>query len=97
LKVYCKRTYLDTNQNFFKIRGKGYGESYAKWEKNKYYSIRLPQDIERKMGIFYYIQTEVNEDSYSPIKKKEFEKYFIDIDELRNNKIEQILNGTSEI
>ena len=96
MKVYCKRTYLDTNQNFFKIRGKGYGESYAKWEKDKYYSIRLPHEIEIEMGILYYIQTEV-ENSYSPIKKKVFDKYFTDIDELRNNKIEQILNGTSEI
>jgi hypothetical protein len=97
VKVYCKRTYLDTNQNFFKIRGKGYGESYAKWEKDKYYSMRLPEQIEREMGILYYIQTEVTENIWSPIKKKEFDKYFTDIDELRNNKIEQILNGTSEI
>jgi len=96
VKVYCKRTYLDTNENFFKIRGKGYGESYAKWEKDRYYLIRIPEEIEREMGILYYIKTEVN-DIWSPIKKKVFDKYFTDIDELRNNKIDKILNGTTEI
>jgi hypothetical protein len=48
------------------------------------------------MGIHYYIKSE-RESLWYPIKKKEFDKYFTDIDELRNNKIEQILNGTSEI
>ena len=90
MKVYCKRTYLETNTNFFKIRDKGYGESYAKWEKGKLYSIRMPESIEREMGIWYYTQTEVT-DIWYPIKKKDFDKYFTDIDELRNNKIESIL------
>lgn len=90
MKVYCKRTYLETNTNFFKIRDKGYGESYAKWEKGKLYSIRMPEPIEREMGIWYYTQTEVT-DIWSPIKKKDFDKFFTDIDELRNSKIESIL------
>ena len=52
--------------------------------------LQLPSDIH------YYIKSE-RESLWYPIKKKEFDKYFTDIDELRNNKIEQILNGTSEI
>jgi hypothetical protein len=41
-------------------------------------------------GIYYYIETEV-EGVSSPIKEKEFRKYFIDVDELRNDKINEIL------
>ena len=50
----------------------------------------MPESIEREMGIWYYIQTEVV-DIWSPIKKSDFDKFFTDIDELRNNKIESIL------
>jgi hypothetical protein len=96
LKVYCKRTFFEKNTYSYSINGKEYGESWVKWEKDKYYLFRIPEDIERSVGIHYYIESE-RESFWSPIKKKEFNKYFTDIDELRNNKIEQILNGTSEI
>jgi len=96
LKVYCKRTFFEKNTYSYSINGKEYGESWVKWQKDKYYLFRIPEDIERSMGIHYYIKSE-RESLWYPIKKKEFDKYFTDIDELRNNKIEQILNGTSEI
>lgn len=88
--VFCKRTFFETNLNLFKIRDKGYVETYPRWEKGKFYSIRMPESIEREMGIWYYIKTEVV-DIWSPIKKSDFDKFFTDIDELRNNKIESIL------
>ena len=96
MKVYCKRTVFEKNTNSYPINGKEYGESWVKWQKDKYYRFNIPEDIERSMGIHYYIKSE-RESLWYPIKKKEFDKYFTDIDELRNNKIEQILNGTSEI
>ena len=96
MEVYCKRTVFEKNTNSYPINGKEYGESWVKWQKDKYYRFNIPEDIERSMGILYYIKSE-RESLWYPIKKKEFDKYFTDIDELRNNKIEQILNGTSEI
>ena len=96
MEVYCKRTVFEKNTNSYPINGKEYGESWVIWQKDKYYRFNIPEDIERSMGIHYYIKSE-RESLWYPIKKKEFDKYFTDIDELRNNKIEQILNGTSEI
>ena len=97
MKVYCKRTYFETNSNFYKINGKGYGESWAKWEIGKYYEARNPSTLEKQFGILYYISTEKCYDktlksyTWSPIRKSDFNKYFIDIDELRNEKIDKIL------
>lgn len=97
MKVYCKRTYFETNSNFYKINGKGYGESWAKWEKGKYYDARRPSKLESQFGIIYYISTEKEYDrkiksfTWSPIKESDFNKYFIDADELRNQKIDKIL------
>lgn len=101
MKVFCKRTYFETNHNFFKINGKGYGESWIKWEKGKYYDVTTPNELESKFGIVYYIESEreytennslKKSYSWSPIKKSEFKKYFIDVDEIRQEKINTLLN-----
>lgn len=101
MKVYCKRTYFETNSNFYKINGKSYGENWAKWQKGKFYEIRNPSEIEQEFGIIYYICTERTYENrntsikksyiWAPIKKTDFNKYFIDVDELRNEKIDKIL------
>jgi hypothetical protein len=96
LKVYCKRTVFRKNNNAYPINGKDYGENYVEWERGKFYNFRIPDDYERGgnsemfSGIYYYIETEV-EGVSSPIKEKEFRKYFMDVDELRNDKINEIL------
>ena len=96
MKVYCKRTLFKKNNNFYPVNGKSYGEDYVEWERGKYYNFRIPEDYERGgwtemfPGIYYYIETEV-EGASSPIKEKEFRKHFMDVDELRNDKIEKIL------
>jgi hypothetical protein len=100
-KVYCKRTYFEKNTNAFPVNGKKYGEDYVKWAWGKEYKFREPDDYERGghtemfPGIYYYIETEVNSGNghkiWSPIKEKEFRRHFMDVDELRNEKIEQIL------
>lgn len=85
------------NSNFFTINGKNYGENWAKWQKGKFYEVRIPSNIEKQFGIIYYVATEKNYDkklksfTWSPIKESDFYKYFIDSDELRNQKIDKIL------
>ena len=90
MKVFCKRTYFQKNYNSFPVCGKNYGESYALWKKGKYYNFRLPVDYEIEVGIHYIIESE-NPTAYTPIKKEEFGKYFLDIDQLREEKINIIL------
>jgi ABC-type Na+ transport system ATPase subunit NatA len=80
--VYCKRTFFEKNLN---------NEECVKWFKDKYYNVRKPKDYESKVGVFYIIESE-RESFWYPITEKEFHKYFIDIDELRNEKIDRILN-----
>ena len=92
MKVYCKRTYLTQNTNTYQILGKSYGESYAVWEKGKFYQFRQPKDYEKEVGVYYLIESE-RESFWNPIKEKEFRKYFIDVDELRQNKINEILKN----
>lgn len=87
----CKRTYFRENKNFFEVRGKSYGESYVAFEKGKIYSYRLPKDYESVVGVGLIIESEV-EDIWIPIKESEVKKYFTDLKENRNNKINEILN-----
>ena len=84
MRVYCKRTYFERNLNTYPINGKDYGEQ------GKYYKIRIPEDYERRVGVYYYMENE-RESFWSPIKVREFDKYFIDVDQLREEKIDQIL------
>ncbi len=96
MKVYCKRTVFIKNNNYYPINGKSYGEEYVEWERGRFYKFRVPDEHERGgktkifPGIYYYIETE-RKDIWSPIKEKEFRKHFMDIDELRNEKINEIL------
>ncbi len=96
MKVYCKRTVFKKNNNTYPINGKEYGEDYVEWQKGKFYNFRVPKEYERGgktqmfPGIYYYIESE-RESFWSPISEKEFRKHFIDVDELRENKITEIL------
>lgn len=92
MKVYCKRTYLTQNTNSYQILGKSYGESYAVWKKGKFYNFRTPKDYEKGVGVYYIIESE-RESFWNPIKEKDFKKHFIDVDEWRNNKIDEIIKN----
>jgi hypothetical protein len=94
LKVYCKRTFFEKNWNTYPINGKNYGEDWAVWCVGKYYNIRLPKDYERSVGVYYIIESE-RESFWFPIKEKDFFAHFIDIDTLRQEKIDRII-GNSE-
>lgn len=90
MKVYCKRTYLMQNTNLYSINGKNYGEYFALWEKGKLYKAKAPVDYEQEVGIYYILESE-RESIYTPIKEREFRKHFVDVDELREHKINKIL------
>jgi hypothetical protein len=90
MKVFCKRTYFQKNLNAFPVAGKNYGESYVLWKKGQFYNIRVPQDYEKEVGIYYVVESEYPT-IYTPVKKKEFAKYFMDIDQLRDEKLNIIL------
>jgi|ERR1035437_2565754 hypothetical protein len=110
MKVFCKKSYIDTNVNFFKIQGAGYGEKYTKWESGKSYEARIyeAQTSDRRWGIYeaqtsdrrwvesivksYYIITETPGVA-SRVDSKEFSMYFSTIEQMREEKIEQILNN----
>lgn len=68
-----------------------YIEEHIKFIKGKYYSVELPEKHESDLGIYYHIQSEKK--LWNFIKKKDFFKYFIDIDQLRESKIDEILNS----
>ncbi len=77
------------------MNGKNYGEDFPLWEKGKYYEVRIPEDYEREVGVYYNIESEKEGNNgysiWDPITEKKFKKHFIDVDELRNNKIDNIL------
>ena len=76
MKVYCKRTYFNDDDS-------------VRWSRNTYYEFIIPDKYPIIVGIYYYIKDAIGADH--PITKQNFDKYFIDIDELRNNKINEIL------
>lgn len=78
MNVYCKR-------NFFQS-----GETKAKWIKGKYYKVGELTDWELELDFYTVIESEFS--IHSPINKKEFHKYFTQVDDLRDNKIDEILN-----
>lgn len=90
MRVYCKRNYFEKNLNTYQINGKSYGEDWIKWTKGKYYKVRIPTSHERLVGIYFIVESE-RESFWSPIKEKDFHKYFIDPCQLRDEKIDQIL------
>lgn len=57
--------------------------------KGKTYEIYEPTDFERSSGILLWVHSEIDE--RVPLTVKYFNKYFTTIDEMRENKINQIL------
>lgn len=80
MKAYCKRTVINENSN--KIR----------WSRDKYYQTKTPDDYELNNGVYMYVIVEDHKKLYYPLSKKDFDRYFIGVDEIRNNKIKQILD-----
>ena len=68
-----------------------YIEEHIKFTKGKYYNVKTPEKHESELGVYYHIQSENKLWNY--VKYKDFQKYFIDIAELRESKIDEILNS----
>lgn len=77
MKVYCKRTMFDN------------GEKKVLCSKGKSYDIYDPTDFEESTGICLWVHSEIDE--RIPLTTKYFNKYFTTIDDMRQNKINQIL------
>jgi hypothetical protein len=52
--------------------------------------VKTPEKHESELGVHYHIQSENKLWNY--VKYKDFQKYFIDVAELRDSKIDEILN-----
>jgi hypothetical protein len=57
--------------------------------KGKIYKYYQPTDFEDQCGICLWIESEIN--TKVPITVKIFDKFFTTLDEMRNNKINEIL------
>lgn len=58
--------------------------------KGRIYKTTESSDFEAKTGICFWVKTEVDEDV--PLTIKLYEKYFTTIDDMRNMKINEILD-----
>lgn len=91
MKLICKRTFFKENVNSFPINKKLYGDKYVAFQNGKIYSYRLPKDYEKSVGVYLIVESE-RKDYWLPVKKSEYDKYFLNLDENRNKKIDEILN-----
>jgi hypothetical protein len=91
LKLLCKRTFFKENLNAYPVEGKLYGEEYVAFKNGKIYRYKEPEDYEKSVGVYLIVESE-RKDFWLPIKKSDYNKYFINLEENRNNKINEILN-----
>lgn len=75
--IYCKRTMFETN------------EKTVLCSKGKTYKIYGPTDFEESSGICFWVDSEIDE--RVPLTNKVFDKYFSTIQDMRNNKINDLL------
>jgi hypothetical protein len=78
LKAYCKRTVINEDNKI-------------KWSRDKYYLTMTPDDYEIENGVYIYVLMENRHQMFSPLSRRDFDKYFIGIDEIRSDKIDKIL------
>ncbi len=87
MKIYCKRTLFEKDNKTVLCK------------KDKIYKTHTPTEFELKSGLCFWVETELEAtgkqigppDNWYPITLKTFEKYFTTIDEMRNNKINEVL------
>lgn len=66
----------------------------TRWTKGKYYEGRIPSEIEKKHGIAFYIKSNDNGPEGKieyMIKIKDYPNYFKSIEDVREEKLNQIL------
>lgn len=87
MKALCKRTYFHEEIQVNQFLPK----RYVAFEKNKIYNCIEPEDYEKSVGFYLKIQTS-EKGFWLPFNNKDFDKYFVKLDEYRNKKIDEILN-----
>lgn len=90
MRVLCNEDILDVNQNYFRILGAGYGESYLRWKKGKLYNAFMGSEMDLSIDTYIYLESEVIGSNY-PMKEKFFNENFSTIEEVRDRKIEELL------
>lgn len=87
-KAFCKRTHFSISYDI------GSRNNEIKWTKGVIYDIGIIYlDVSHQIIDCYYVNNSLcNQNLFYPFSKKEFDKYFIPINEYRNSKIEKILN-----
>ena len=75
--IYCKRTMFNND------------EKIVVCAKGKIYQTIPSSDFEAKTGICFWVESEIGENV--PLTLKLYDKYFTTIDEMRDNKINEIL------
>lgn len=91
MKLLCKRTFFKENVNAYPIKGKLYGDKYVAFQNGKIYSCKEPEDYEKSVGVYLIVESE-RTDFWLPIKKSDYEKYFLNLEDNRDKKIDEILN-----
>ncbi len=91
MKLYCKRTFFKNNLNAYPMNGKLYNQEYIAFKKGRIYSYRKPKQYEKEVGVYMIVESE-RTDFWLPIKRLDYDRYFTEIEEHRNNKINEILN-----
>ena len=68
-----------------------------RWLKGKYYEGREPNKLEKSAGIAFYIKSDEIGTKGEPIehfvKNKEYPMYFKSIEDVRDEKLEELLNN----
>lgn len=77
MQIYCKRTLFKTDEKSILCK------------KGKFYNTIPASEFEFNYGIIFWTETEID-DNY-PLTQKSFEKFFWSIDEMRHNKINEVL------
>jgi hypothetical protein len=77
VRIYCKRTMFNSDDNSV-ICAKG-----------TIYETHSASEFEEKTGLVFWVSSETEE--RVPLTLKLFDKYFTTIDEMRNNKINELL------
>jgi len=84
VKFLCIRNYFEDSS------------SRARWTKGKYYEGRMANGFDKENGITCYVVSNsygINDDIEYFVKTKEYKNYFKSIEDVRDEKLEELLNN----
>ena len=84
MKFLCIRNYFEDSS------------SRARWTKGKYYEGRMANGFDKENGITCYVVSNSygkNDDIEYFVKTKEYKNYFKSIEDVRDEKLEELLNN----